>query len=430
MNTRVSAIPVRINRLMAQLGPGLLYAGAAVGVSHLVQSTRAGGMFGFYLILAIVAIHVIKYPFFEFGPRYTAATGRNILHGYRKLGSWALWIYILMTLSTMFIIQAAVTVVTAGLAGNIFHIENVAGLSPQKAAAVISVVVLGVCFALLASGKYSLLDRFIKVIIVVLSVTSILAVVMLCFNNPGYYKAADTHFSFHDTAHLIFLATFLGWMPAPVDISIWHSIWSESQNQSRGETTDLKGALFDFRVGYIGTALLAICFLLLGALVMYGSGREFSPSGAVFAGQLMDMYQQSLGQWAYPLIAVAALTTMFSTTLTCLDAFPRTLNVSLGLLFPQRCHLNNANRHYLVWLLITIVGTLFILFFFLTSMKQMVQIATVIAFVAAPILAALNMIVMFDRDIAPQYRPGFGMLIWCLLGLSALLVCSIGYLTL
>ncbi len=30
------------NKIWKVLGPGLLYAGAAVGVSHLVQSTRAG----------------------------------------------------------------------------------------------------------------------------------------------------------------------------------------------------------------------------------------------------------------------------------------------------------------------------------------------------------------------------------------------------
>ena len=72
-------------------------------------------MFGFDLLIAIVIIHIIKYPFFEFGPRYTAATGHNILHGYRKLGKWAIWVYLFMTLATMFIIQAAVTVVTAGL---------------------------------------------------------------------------------------------------------------------------------------------------------------------------------------------------------------------------------------------------------------------------------------------------------------------------
>ncbi|MGR9101264.1 MAG: NRAMP family divalent metal transporter [Gammaproteobacteria bacterium] len=430
MKTRIFPLPGRIRLLLSQLGPGLLYAGAAVGVSHLVQSTKAGGMFGFYLIAAIVVVHLFKYPFYEFGPRYTAATGKNILHGYRKLGNWALWVFLLMTIATMFIIQAAVTVVTAGLTGHIFHLQQIADLSPQKVAAVISFGLLILSFSLLATGRYQLLDSFIKVIIVILSITSVMAVVILSFDNPGHYRQATEHFSFKDTAHLVFLATFLGWMPAPLDISIWHSIWSESRNESTGQAMDLKAALFDFRVGYIGTALLAICFLLLGALVMYGSGREFSPNGAVFAGQLLDMYRQSLGDWAYPIIAAAALTTMFSTVVTCLDAFPRTLNASLGLLFPDRVRRDNETMHYLLWLLVTIAGTLCILFFFLTSMKQMVSIATVIAFVAAPVLAGMNMLAMFDKDIDAACRPGKLMLIWCLLGLTALSACSIGYLIL
>ena len=32
--------------VLKRLGPGLLFAGAAIGVSHLVQSTKAGAEFG------------------------------------------------------------------------------------------------------------------------------------------------------------------------------------------------------------------------------------------------------------------------------------------------------------------------------------------------------------------------------------------------
>lgn len=417
-----------IKNLLSRLGPGLLYAGAAVGVSHLVQSTRAGGMFGFDLIIAIIIIHLIKYPFFEFGPRYTAATGKNILHGYRKLGKWAVWVYLLMTLSTMFIIQAAVTVVTAGLVTNIFGLEGLGGYGPQTVAAIISSGLLLLCFTLLVSGHYILLDKLVKLIIFVLTITSVAAVITLLFDNPGHYASGTVHFSFSDTTHLIFLVAFLGWMPAPIDLSVWHSVWSESKNESDGKLTSMKTALFDFRVGYIGTALLAMCFLALGALVMYGSGESFEPGGAAFAGQLLGMYQQTLGHWAYPIIAVAALATMFSTTLTLLDAFPRTIGITFELLFPKWVAHRNNQTTYLVWLLITIAGTLLILFFYLTSMGEMVKIATVIAFVAAPVLAILNTLAMFDKDIPIEYRPGKGMLLWCLCGLLGLIGCSISYL--
>ena len=73
------------NGFLSKLGPGLLYAGAAVGVSHLVQSTRAGGMFGFELIIAIVIIHFIKYPFFEIStPNYKIIQIHKNLDEYLK----------------------------------------------------------------------------------------------------------------------------------------------------------------------------------------------------------------------------------------------------------------------------------------------------------------------------------------------------------
>jgi len=33
-----------------------------------------------------------------------------------------------------------------------------------------------------------------------------------------------------------------------------------------------------------------------------------------------------------------------------------------------------------------------------------------------------------DKDIPEQYRPGKWMLVWCVLGLTALIACSVSYL--
>ena len=79
----------RMSGMLKSLGPGLLWAGAAIGVSHLVQSTRAGASYGFALVWAVILANLFKYPFFEYGPRYAAATGESLLEGYRKLGQWA-----------------------------------------------------------------------------------------------------------------------------------------------------------------------------------------------------------------------------------------------------------------------------------------------------------------------------------------------------
>ncbi len=163
---------------------------------------------------------------------------------------------------------------------------------------------------------------------------------------------------------------------------------------------------------------------------MYGSGETFSPSGATFAGQLMDLYEKALGGWAYPLVAIAALTTMFSTTLTCLDAYPRTLSASSELLFPEYMDHKNQKRHYLFWLVFTVVGTVLVLFFLLTSMQAMVKIATILAFVAGPVLAALNTMAMFDKSIPESARPGRTLFIWCWLSIAIMVVFSVTYLLL
>ncbi|MCA9640228.1 MAG: hypothetical protein KC492_06010, partial [Myxococcales bacterium] len=97
------------------LGPGLLFAAAAVGVSHLVQSTRAGALFGLGMFGVMLLANLTKYPAFRFGQQYAAATGTSLLEGYRRQGTWALWLYALLTLLTMFTVQAAVTFVTAAL---------------------------------------------------------------------------------------------------------------------------------------------------------------------------------------------------------------------------------------------------------------------------------------------------------------------------
>ena len=75
------------------LGPGILFASTCIGVSHLVQSTRAGADYGFTLIWAIILANIFKYPFFEFASRYTNATGESILDGYYKKGKWILVLF-------------------------------------------------------------------------------------------------------------------------------------------------------------------------------------------------------------------------------------------------------------------------------------------------------------------------------------------------
>ena len=98
--------PVERSRFWSAFGPGLLWAATAIGISHLVQSTRAGALAGFGLSGVILLALILKYPFFEYGPRYAAATGTSLVEGYRRIGTWALWLYLAITLLTAALLAA------------------------------------------------------------------------------------------------------------------------------------------------------------------------------------------------------------------------------------------------------------------------------------------------------------------------------------
>src|SRR5690554_3194419 len=105
------------------LGPGLLWAAAAIGISHLVQSTRVGADAGFALAGVILAALALKYPFFEYGPRYAAATGRSLIEGYAGIGRWAVWLYLLITLATALMVTATILLFTAFLLLAVLGVE-------------------------------------------------------------------------------------------------------------------------------------------------------------------------------------------------------------------------------------------------------------------------------------------------------------------
>ena len=386
---------------LKKLGPGLLFAGAAIGVSHLVQSTRAGADFGWGLLWALLLVNLFKYPFFQFGPRYALATGESLLDGYYKLGKIYLWLYFILNIATMFTIQTAVTIVTAGLASNLFN----------TSADIIywSIGVTVTCYIILLIGRYQLLDKVIKAIVIVLTISSVLALMIATTKGNASLEFRQV---FPEGAGLLFVIAFMGWMPAPMDISIWHSIWVLEKKKGLKNKLSLKEGLFDFNVGYLTTVILGICFVGLGAMVMFDSGIEFSDKGNEFAGQLIELYTSNLGEAWYGVIAIAALTTMISTTITTLDASPRVMSKTIQLLFKQK-----NKDYYMLLITILALGTCLIFLFLLSEMGLLVQIATVLSFMTAPFYAILNYRLITSKHMPIKDRPSEKIKILSILGI-------------
>lgn len=226
---------------------------------------------------------------------------------------------------------------------------------------------------------------------------------------------------------LAFLIALMGWMPAPIEVSVFQSLWVQAKGVSSGRPVTPREGRFDFNVGYGMSTLLAVAFLSLGALGLYGTGVSLPPDSGGFVTQFVDVYIQLLGGWAGPVIAVAALATMFSTTITVIDGYSRSLTVGMSL---ARNSTGRPQRLYIGWMSFICVAALLIIILFARSLTGLIDIATIMAFLSAPDYGYLNFRLIMSRHTPESQKPGgflyllswAGMLFFVLVGLSFLIV--------
>jgi Mn2+/Fe2+ NRAMP family transporter len=408
------------------IGPGLLFAGSAIGVSHLVQSTRAGAMYGLGLVIFILLANFAKYPCFLFAPRYAAATGRSVLSSYRRQGRPALVFYGLSTLLTMFIATAVTLLVASGLIKATLNLD--VGILPIA----FCISIIGI--SLLQIGNYHWFDRIMKLLVLILTVFTIVATILV-FPTINWQDSGMLIPETFDLATILFIAALVGWMPTPPDVSVWQSLWTVEKIRDAGYMPTTKEAKLDFDIGYIVTIILAICFVIMGTAVMHGTDRVFESGAASFATQIINLYRQALGDWSGALVGIAAFSVLFSTFLTVLDGFPRGL-ANLILCFEGKDEsievleeIDTLRKNMTtVIMIIMVIVSLIILQLFFSHFQKMIDFAATISFLTAPVFAYLNHRAIVGKEVNPEARPGFWLRIWSIAGIATLSCFSVAYL--
>ena len=377
----------------AALGPGLLAASAAIGASHLVSSTQAGALFGWQLVGVIILANVLKYPFFRFGPQYTAETGRSLVEGYARRGRVYLWVFFVLAAVSSVVSAAGVALLCTVILANLLPASWALGV-PLLAGALIVIT-----WILLVGGHYVALDGVTKVIVSLLAVSTVVAVVMAAgqgaVRQPGFEDPSPW-----TLASLPFLVALVGWMPAPIEISALNSMWVRAKGEDRRVAT--RDVLFDFNAGYVTSAVLAVFFLALGVFVQYGSGEELEIAGGAYIPQLMSMYGAAIGQWAVPLMGTIAFLTMFGTVISVIDGYARACAESLRLL---RGAPEMTRRHKDIWITGIAVIALAIVVWMSAELSTMLRFAMISAFLTAPVFAWLNFsLIRSERTLSPVIR--------------------------
>lgn len=398
-----------ISHYMQVLGPGILGAAAAIGGSHLVASTQAGAIFGWQLVGLILLVNLLKYPFFQIGARYTMAADETLIQGYDRIGRGYLYLFTALNLVAAVISAAGV----AMLCGSILGLF----ISDSLTVTQLSMIVLAGSLVFLLTGHYKTLDKVTKWIIVGLAIATVTAV-CVALNKGGVAPPDFVSPSPWNLASVGFLVALMGWMPAPIELSSWNSVWLR-QKKTLNNSLDYQDALVDFNVGYITSTLLALAFVALGALVLHGSGTSLATSGIGFAHQLVDVYASVIGEWSRWLIALIAFLCMFSTTVTVLDGYSRALSecfVQFGQ--PQGSGPTGKGSRYTYPLMVAMgIISAFIIMFFKGALLAMLELAMISAFISALVFAWLNYRLMRLPQVPERYRLGRGMMVLSWVGI-------------
>ena len=409
-----------LQSLRDKFGPGLMFAAVAVGISHLVQSTRAGADYGLTLGLLIIFVSMVKYPAFRFGAMYAAATGKSLLDNYRRQGRHATIAFILAVSVDAFIGTVAVTLVTAGILKNIMHIH----LNDLT----VTFLLLAGGAVLLLSGHYRLLEKVTKIFVLGFCLATVIAALLVIKE----VDPASTNWVapvLFNRSGILFMIAVAGVMPTALTVSVFHSEWVVAKGETMGRPVTNREAGFDFDVGYLGTLFLALCFLFMGTVLMFNPSVTPANSPTGFAAQLIDMFTHAFGNWARLVISISALAVMLSSVLGLLDGCPRTVArvIQEWRTGEYNASASTMTRLYAILLIIQVVVGSLILILFMKSFKGFIDFSTSVAFLAAPFLAYFNHRAMTADEIPAELQPGPLMRTWSVLGIILLGVCTVAY---
>lgn len=374
------------NSRIKALGPGILMASAAVGGSHIVSSAQAGARYGWALMGLVILANLFKYPFFRFGAEYTLDTGKSLVQGYAEKGKIYLGIFFVLNVFSALVNTAGVGILCAAIVASAF--PNAFGMNITQW----SLIIITIVWAMLLFGGYKFLDGLAKWIMSALTISTVVAVIIAISNRPeiGANFVEQTPWQM---AALPFIVSLMGWMPAPIEISAINSLWSAEKRKT--VNISVQDGLFDFNVGYIGTAILAVFFVALGALIQYPTGQAVQDAGAAYIQQFVGMYASVFGDWSRLLITFIAFLCIFGTVITVIDGYSRVNAESLRLLLKKD---SSSKKALNIWMTATAIIGLIIILYFQGSVALMLRFAMIASFLTTPFFALLNYLLVTKEN--------------------------------
>ncbi|MFY1699991.1 MULTISPECIES: Nramp family divalent metal transporter [unclassified Solwaraspora] len=340
-------------------GPGLLWMVSSVGSGSVLFTPRIGARYGYELLWLALLVTVLMWIMIREAGRYSVATGRTLLDGFRDVpgpANWAIWV--------IFVPQVVAGVVTiAGIAALVGSALMVA--LPGGQAVYASVVILG-SGALVLAGRYRGVERITAVMALVLVGAALTAAASTVSGDIATGLVPGVP----DDLDLYFVLPWVGFILAGAVGIMWFSYWvaargfggptgpSSSTDQTddaspgrqvgRDERIDRVRAWTrtmsrTAALGVAGGGLVIVSFLVLGAELLAPQGQV--PDGVDVARDLTALLGDLWGTVGEVLLLTCVVVALWGTIFANQDGWARTYADATRLVANGRHDGSPARRH-------------------------------------------------------------------------------------
>ncbi|MDG4767697.1 Nramp family divalent metal transporter [Solwaraspora sp. WMMD406] len=332
-------------RRFRYIGPGVLWALAALATGELLFTPRVGAQYGYSLMWALVAVLILKlFVTREIG-RYSVVTGRRLLTGLAGLPGprgWAIWVILLPQL----------VVGIAAIAGIASAAGSALALAVPGPIQLWTGVVIAAAAGLVLFGRYTGVEWVSRILGVALALGAVVAAIQV---GPDLTEAAAGFVPVPpDDLQVAEILPWLGFLSNGAAGLMWYSYWVTAKGighagvpaTDRRDPRDLDARQIDRVRGWlrtmtldstfavVGVALITVAFLVLGAELLRPEG--IVPAEADVARDLTRLFSEVFGSVGFWLMIVGLVSAFWTATLTNVDGWQRLYTDGVRRLLPQR----------------------------------------------------------------------------------------------
>jgi NRAMP (natural resistance-associated macrophage protein)-like metal ion transporter len=326
---------------MKRAGPGLLVMAAFIGPGTVTTASKAGAEYGFALMWALLFSVLATLVLQEMAARLGLVTGRGLSQALRSSFD-----------SRFFTGMAVVLVVLAiGFGNAAYESGNISGASMGLAAItpwstnIWALVVGGIAFSLLASGRYRVVERGLVILVVVMSAVFLATMLMV---GPDLMAMAGglTRPSLPAGSTLTVMA-LIGTTVVPYNLFLHSSAvrekWPESVPVDEALRESRRDSVLSIGLG----GLITLSIVTTAAAAFFGTDIAFS------AATISQQLEPLLGPAAKYFFAIGLLAAGLTSAITSPLAAAYAVSGALG----WQADLSNR-RFKIIWMLVLGSGML------------------------------------------------------------------------